>query len=107
VLGDMLELGAHSKSAHREIGAQAAECDLAVLITVGPESRGTAEAAIAAGMESHRVLAMSETAEAAVALRSLAREGDLVLVKGSRRIGLEKILAQSSSEANSTNKVDG
>jgi UDP-N-acetylmuramoyl-tripeptide--D-alanyl-D-alanine ligase len=106
VLGDMLELGAHSASAHREIGVQAAECDFALLITVGTESLATAESAVAAGMESHKVLSVSDATEAALALRSLVREGDLVLVKGSRRIGLEKILAQSGSETTGTGAHD-
>ena len=49
-------------------------------------------AAIEAGMETHRVLPVVNAVEAAESLRSLVREGDMVLVKGSRALRLEKIL---------------
>ena len=45
-----------------------------------------------AGMEMHRVLHVNNVTEAALSLRSLVREDDLVLLKGSRRMELEKIL---------------
>jgi UDP-N-acetylmuramoyl-tripeptide--D-alanyl-D-alanine ligase len=92
VLGDMLELGDHTQRAHLDLGAMAANSDLAFLITVGQAAKWIAEAAVQAGMELHRVLAVTNVAEAAESLRSLLNEGDMVLLKGSRRLQLEKIL---------------
>jgi UDP-N-acetylmuramoyl-tripeptide--D-alanyl-D-alanine ligase len=92
VLGDMLELGAWTESAHRDVGRQAAQSGLAFLITVGSHARLMADAAVQAGMESHRVLSVADAQAAAGTLRSLVHEGDLILLKGSRRIGLEKVL---------------
>jgi UDP-N-acetylmuramoyl-tripeptide--D-alanyl-D-alanine ligase len=92
VLGDMLELGEWTQSAHSDIGAMAANCGLALLITVGQSARLIAQAAIEAGMETHRVLPLGTTAEAGETIRTLAQEGDFVLVKGSRRLQLERIV---------------
>ena len=92
VLGDMLELGEWTQSAHSDIGAMAANCGLALLITVGQSARLIAQAAIEAGMETHRVLPLATTAEAGETIRALAQDGDFVLVKGSRRLQLERIV---------------
>ena len=92
VLGDMLELGSQTQSSHLNIGAVAANSGLAALITVGPAANWIAEGAMLAGMESHRIVPVLSPTEAAEALNLLAREGDAVLLKSSRRVGLEKIL---------------
>ena len=92
VLGDILELGAWAKPAHAEVGRLAARCGLSFLVTVGAAARLIAEEAVAEGMEGHRVLAVANAAEAAETLRSLTREDDFVLIKGSRKLELEKIL---------------
>ena len=98
VLGDMLELGAWTQKAHVEIGTLAANCGLSLLVTVGQSAQLIAQAAVEAGMETHRVLPLATTTEAAATLRVLAHEGDFVLVKGSRRLQLEKILEESKSD---------
>jgi len=97
VLGDMLELGAHTQRAHLDIGAAAANSGLAALVTVGQAARWIAEGAAEAGMEMQRVVPVLSAAEAAEALRSLVGEGDMVLLKGSRRVGLEKVLELQST----------
>jgi UDP-N-acetylmuramoyl-tripeptide--D-alanyl-D-alanine ligase len=97
VLGDMLELGEWTEKAHLEIGALAAGCDLSLLVTVGQSARFIAQAAVEAGMDTHRVLPLATAAEAAETLRTLAHEGDLVLVKGSRRLRLETILEEAET----------
>ena len=92
VLGDIRELGAWAKPAHAEVGRLAARCGLSFLVTVGTVARWIAEEAVAEGMEGHRVLAVANAAEAAETLRSLTREDDFVLIKGSRKLELERIL---------------
>ena len=89
VLGDMLELGPDEERLHREIGARSASSADA-LVTVGERGRWIAEGARAAGAET--VLTASDADEAAAVLeRSLAPGvGDLVLLKASRGIGLER-----------------
>ncbi len=97
VLGDMRELGALSEQGHAEVGRLAATCGLDVLLTVGTEARWMAEAALEAGMEMHRVLITTNLDEARAATTSLVREGDLVLLKGSRALGLEKLVSDECS----------
>jgi len=97
VLGDMLELGEWTRPAHCDIGAMAANCGLALLVTVGQSARLIAQAAVEAGMETHRVLPLATATEAGETIRALVHEGDLVLIKGSRRLQLERILEEYSS----------
>jgi UDP-N-acetylmuramoyl-tripeptide--D-alanyl-D-alanine ligase len=89
VLGDMLELGAFEAEAHRELGAEAARAGVARLAAFGPRSRATAEAARAAGLEAFH----AEELDALVAwARANVAPGDVVLVKGSRGMKLERLV---------------
>lgn len=91
ILGDMLELGRYTKEAHRRIGERAQEvCD--VLITVGFRSRATAEAAKEAGMKEEfvREYELGEGGRAANELVPELQKGDIILVKGSQGMRLEK-----------------
>ncbi|HUK81137.1 MAG TPA: UDP-N-acetylmuramoyl-tripeptide--D-alanyl-D-alanine ligase [Verrucomicrobiae bacterium] len=97
VLGDMLELGEQTRRAHLNVGAMTANSGLRLLIAVGQAARWIAEGAVDAGMETHCVLPVLNAAEAAESLCSLAREGDMVLIKGSRALRLEKILEEFGS----------
>ncbi|MGQ0608005.1 MAG: UDP-N-acetylmuramoyl-tripeptide--D-alanyl-D-alanine ligase [Chloroflexota bacterium] len=89
VLGDMLELGPDQERLHREIGARAAEAADG-LVAVGERGRWIAEGARAAGATS--VITAMDADEAAAALeREMAPGvGDLVLLKASRGIGLDR-----------------
>ena len=89
VLGDMLELGPDEERLHREIGARAAVAADAIL-AVGPRGRWIAEGARAAGHS--RVSTVDDADEAAAALeRELAPgPGDVILLKASRGIGLDR-----------------
>ena len=98
ILGDMLELGEWTERAHRDVGAMAADCGVAFLVTVGESARLIAQGAVGAGMESHRVLSLATAEEAGATLRELAHEGDFVLIKGSRRLQLERMLEEFKSD---------
>jgi len=97
VIGDMLELGGASDEAHREVGTLAARRGIDVLVAVGPLSAHAADAAAAAGMPPGSVARCAGAREAAEALWAIAREGDCVLLKASRRMGLEKILEEEKT----------
>jgi UDP-N-acetylmuramoyl-tripeptide--D-alanyl-D-alanine ligase len=92
VLGDMLELGTAAVDAHRAIGATAARLGIDEVITMGSLAAYTAGGAIDAGMPQDRVHVAGSPAEAADLLRKLSRPGDVVLIKGSRGMKMEKIL---------------
>jgi UDP-N-acetylmuramoyl-tripeptide--D-alanyl-D-alanine ligase len=91
VLGDMRELGEWTEKLHREIGRAAAKCKLDRLICVGPSAALIAEAATEAGMPPERVSLHDDSAVAAPLVAGMVEGGDLVLLKGSRAVGLEKI----------------
>jgi UDP-N-acetylmuramoyl-tripeptide--D-alanyl-D-alanine ligase len=80
ILGDMAELGAEAPRFHEEIGREAENVD--VVIGVGELARGYAPDEWVA-----------TAAEAVGLARALVRPGDLVLVKGSRSVGLEVVAA--------------
>jgi len=91
VLGDMLELGPDEERLHRELGAVAAG-HLDALLAVGPRARWIAEGASAAGLG--RVLVADDADQAVLVLdRELAPGvGDLLLVKGSRGVELDRLV---------------
>ncbi|MEO1128997.1 MAG: UDP-N-acetylmuramoyl-tripeptide--D-alanyl-D-alanine ligase [Planctomycetota bacterium] len=93
ILGDMLELGEHGPDAHLEIAAligETIEPDL--LVTVGPLALLIAER-LSREWAPGRVMIHSELDDdSAERITSRLQPGDAVLVKGSRRIGLERIV---------------
>jgi murE/murF fusion protein len=95
VLGDMLELGNAGPEEHREIGRTAARLRIDLLICVGPLSRSIAEGAATAGMARGSVFEAETTSQGAALLRELSRPEDIVLVKGSRGMKMEKVLEGS------------
>ena len=87
VLGAMAELGPESPEFHREIGAHAAAHGIDVLVPVGDEALAYTDGFDG---ETH---AVATPEEAGALLEELARPGDRVLIKGSRSVGLERVLA--------------
>jgi UDP-N-acetylmuramoyl-tripeptide--D-alanyl-D-alanine ligase len=87
VAGSMLELGDYSPEAHRQLGAEAAICGLQGLITVGSEARVMQERAQGIRRKAHVAVAEDVVKKL---WPWLSPEGDLILVKGSRGLGLEK-----------------
>ncbi|MFQ6037128.1 MAG: UDP-N-acetylmuramoyl-tripeptide--D-alanyl-D-alanine ligase [Candidatus Aminicenantales bacterium] len=94
VLGDMLELGPREKTYHRQVGRHVVRWGWDLLATVGPLSRHTAQGAIRAGMAEEQIQEFENSEKAAKALRSLLRPGDLLLIKGSRRMNMDRIVAK-------------
>jgi len=90
VAGDMLELGAKSRSLHAAVGEEIAGKNFDALITVGAFSRFVAAAARKSNMSFVRHA--SSHRKAAKILKSISKKGDLVLVKGSRGMRMEKII---------------
>lgn len=92
VLGEMKELGPESPRLHREVGVSLARWRAAVLVTVEQGGRQIAEGALAAGMPSEAVIHLPSVDAAAERVRGLVRPGDVVLVKGSRALEMERIV---------------
>jgi UDP-N-acetylmuramoyl-tripeptide--D-alanyl-D-alanine ligase len=93
VLADMLELGPQSQDLHAETGRLLARMGcIDCLVAVGPQARHLADAAVAETpkLTAHR---FGDVAEAAARIRELLRPGDVVLLKGSRGMRLEQLIA--------------
>ena len=91
VLGDMLELGKYSLEAHEEIGKFAAGI-VDLLFTVGPRAKFIAAAANKAGLAKENILSFLIAEEVKKEVELKIKKGDLILVKGSRAIGLDKVV---------------
>ncbi|KND47429.1 MAG: UDP-N-acetylmuramoyl-tripeptide--D-alanyl-D-alanine ligase [Parcubacteria bacterium C7867-004] len=91
VLGDMLELGRYSKAEHERVGTLAAErADL--IVTVGSRAKAICEAARATGRSDEDCISFDTSTEAAEALAARVQEGDVVLVKGSQGVRMERVV---------------
>jgi UDP-N-acetylmuramoyl-tripeptide--D-alanyl-D-alanine ligase len=97
VLSDMLELGRHSGGEHKKVGAHAAKtCDL--LLTVGLRARDIAQGALDAGMDDAAILQFESSEQAGKELQNLMREHDVILVKGSQSMRMEKVVKEVMAE---------
>ncbi|KKU47619.1 MAG: UDP-N-acetylmuramoyl-tripeptide-D-alanyl-D-alanine ligase [Parcubacteria group bacterium GW2011_GWF2_46_8] len=91
VLGDMLELGDYSEQAHRAIGKRAAGfCD--VICFVGENMRFAFSEAQQSGFDKDRLFHCKDSVAALEILKPLLRQGDIVLVKGSQGMRMERIV---------------
>ncbi len=92
IAGSMLELGKRASEAHHELGHQAAVAGVSGLITVGREARGIAVGARRTGGIDW-IVKLDSAAEVWPALKArLSLQGDLILIKGSRLLGLETVV---------------
>jgi UDP-N-acetylmuramoyl-tripeptide--D-alanyl-D-alanine ligase len=101
ILGDMLELGAASRDLHGEVGRHLARindrCGIDHAILIGPEMSGAANA-VAESLSAKNITTFTSLTNGAIgAARSLIRPGDAVLVKASRGMGLERLIAACES----------
>ena len=92
VLGDMLELGDAAPALHRDIGALACQCGVNTLIVLGEFAASTAAGARDAGMAPSRIHQVASHQEAVQALERLVAPGDVLLVKGSRGMTMERVV---------------
>lgn len=90
VIGDMLELGRYSVSEHQRVGTAAAgKADM--VVGVGIRARALAEAARSAGMDEEHAQMFDTAVLAAESLKSVVQAGDVVLIKGSQSIRMERV----------------
>jgi UDP-N-acetylmuramoyl-tripeptide--D-alanyl-D-alanine ligase len=89
VLGEMLELGDQSAAEHFRLGRLSADLGVDHLVAVGPGARPAHQGALEAGARTASAVEDLDAAEAL--LRERLRPGDVVLVKASRAIGLDRL----------------
>jgi UDP-N-acetylmuramoyl-tripeptide--D-alanyl-D-alanine ligase len=91
ILGEMLELGGQAERLHGEAGKMLAASGADILIGIGGLTRCAVEAAVSAGMDAGSAFFFETKAGAKTHISDIVREGDVVLIKGSRLAGLEEI----------------
>jgi UDP-N-acetylmuramoyl-tripeptide--D-alanyl-D-alanine ligase len=92
VLGDMLELGVHSKAEHRRAGELASLLGDALLVAVGPNREAVAAGAASRGLPAASIATFEDSTAAARKVPALLEPGDAVLVKGSRGMAMERVV---------------
>jgi UDP-N-acetylmuramoyl-tripeptide--D-alanyl-D-alanine ligase len=108
VIGDMLELGEHEEKFHREAGSQMPK-EIDVVIGVGKRARWILEGAREAGFREEALHHFDNADAAGNFLKTFIERGDLVLIKGSRGVGLDKAVAilTAASQPPTANHSEG
>jgi UDP-N-acetylmuramoyl-tripeptide--D-alanyl-D-alanine ligase len=97
VLGDMRELGDYTDEGHKIVGRRAADV-VDVLITVGELGRAIGEEARSAGLSQERLFMTTSFDEAVSLIQRAIHSNDMVLVKGSRAVGMDQIVPAISRD---------
>jgi len=101
VLGDMRELGQFTSEGHKLVGRRAAAV-VDLLVTVGELGEAIAEEALIVGYDATKLEPMVTADDAIALLHKRLQSGDIVLVKGSRAIGMERIVSEITVDTEST-----
>ncbi len=96
ILGDMLELGRDAGALHRDIGIYLGGRGVSRLIAAGTLGREIAEGARKGGMSPEHVWATTDALEAAARAKAFVRSGDVVLIKASRGMRMERVVSALS-----------
>ncbi|MBN1846477.1 MAG: UDP-N-acetylmuramoyl-tripeptide--D-alanyl-D-alanine ligase [Sedimentisphaerales bacterium] len=92
VAGDMCELGPTAEYYHRELGRAVALSNVDVLFAVGPQAAWTAQAALECGMGRGDIQRSINSRRLARLIKSSIRDDDVILVKGSRSMQMERVV---------------
>ena len=92
ITGDMLELGTHAESAHIELGRAAAEAGVDGLLVVGEQAEMVIHGALAGGLRHSRLAQCDDLETLLTVLDCVLEPGDVVLVKGSRGMRMERVV---------------
>jgi len=93
VLGDMLELGKHSVDEHRKL-AELVKDSVSKVICVGIRMRILSEELLNLGFDEGNILSFDTSTEAGKELQNIIEEKDIVLVKGSQTVRMEKVVEE-------------
>lgn len=97
VLGDMLELGKYTIDEHKKLGTQAASF-VDVIIAVGPRAKYIVEGALDNDMSEKNIIEFDDSREAGKYLEGILEEGDVILVKGSQGVRMERVVEEVMAE---------
>lgn len=101
IIGDMLELGEYAVESHKKLGLITASC-ANILVCVGQLAKYIAETS---KISKDRIFLFNTADGAKFKVRELIRSGDIILVKGSQGIRMEKIIAEIMAEPQHKEKL--
>jgi len=104
ILGDMMELGKYSTDAHKNIGRIVSGI-ADILITVGTRSKMIAEEAHLKKMPKKNIISFNSSEEAGKYARGIIKENDIVLVKGSQSVRMERIVKELMAHPENAHKL--
>ncbi len=105
VLGDMLELGAYTEEGHRLVGAKVFKSGIDQLIAVGEKARDIIRGATEAGLADDYIFYFDQADEAGRFLQNRIKAGDIILVKGSQAVRLERVVKEIMAEPERAGKL--
>jgi UDP-N-acetylmuramoyl-tripeptide--D-alanyl-D-alanine ligase len=108
ILGDMLELGKHTEEAHKNIGKITGKNlseNMDVLMVVGQRAKNIKEGAIAEGMNPKKIFDFLDSAEAGNFIKTFIQPGDIILVKGSQGMRMERVVEAILSDQKNKSKL--
>ncbi|MDD3711261.1 MAG: Mur ligase family protein [Patescibacteria group bacterium] len=94
IFGDMLELGSYSEEGHRLVGKKVAEIGVDLLVLIGEKSLDIFKSVLSNGFKEENVFKFDNVEEALVFVKEKITSKDLVLVKASRGMKLDKIVKE-------------
>lgn len=98
VLGDMLELGSYTEEGHRLVGEKISQIDIDEIILVGEKARDIGRGAIDNGFNKDFVFQFKDSNQAGLFLQNRMKEGDIILLKGSQGVRMEKAVKEIMAE---------
>lgn len=104
VFGDMLEIGKYTIEAHRAMGEKVAKISK-YLFAIGPRSKFVSQEALELGMPKENIFNFSTSKEAVQTIKDLIEEGDLILVKGSQGMRMERIVEEIMANPEDAEKL--
>lgn len=100
ILGDMLELGADTREEHRLLGENVIASGAHIVVTVGQHMRSLYDALLLAGFSNRQVYWFPEPLAVLQDLQNIVRSEDLILIKGSQGMRMEKVTEALLAEPN-------
>ncbi len=94
VLGDMLELGSYTEEAHCKVGEKVAQLKVDFLMTVGERAKFIAQGAQDKNFPEDKIAKFDKAQEAGLFLQEKIKTGDLILIKGSQGVRMERIVVE-------------
>ncbi len=105
VLGDMLELGNYSSSAHQLVGKEVAKSKIDYLLVIGERAQDIIQGAKSSGLSDNKIFYFDKINKVEQFLQKRIKAGDIILVKGSQGMRMEKIVKEIMSEPEKADSI--